>query len=87
MSRIVEDRRAKRVDRRVKDIGPPPGCHERRKRAERRLPAVDEASLSHDEFEQYFGAAKAAGTVNKLGNADQEIDAASEVLDRVRDRF
>lgn len=46
-----EDRRVR--NRRVKDVGPPPGWKERRLSAEKRQPEVGEASL--DEWEALMG--------------------------------
>lgn len=43
-------------DRRKQDIGPPSGLADRRRQAERRLPAAEETELSADEFARYFGA-------------------------------
>lgn len=51
-------------DRRHRDYGPPTGCTERRKHAERRLPVAEETELSAEDFAQLFG------SVAKLGNAD-----------------
>ncbi len=42
-------------ERRGRNMGPPKGWLERRHRAERRLPVVEEASLSDDDFAKYFG--------------------------------
>jgi len=66
-------------DRRLRDYGPPAGCVERRKHAERRLPVTDELELSADDFTKLFG------SVAKLTNSDYQLDAAAQVLDRVRD--
>lgn len=38
------------VDRRFRESNPPSGCCERRKRAERRLPVVEEDSVSEREW-------------------------------------
>jgi hypothetical protein len=46
-----EERRVR--NRRVKDVGPPPGWKERRLSAEKRQPEVEEASL--DEWEALMG--------------------------------
>lgn len=40
----------KNIDRRSKESCPPSGCCERRKRAERRLPTVDENAVSEAEW-------------------------------------
>jgi hypothetical protein len=50
----ANERRA-RVERRQFDFGPPHHCRERRVRVERRLPSVQECSVSKSEFEGYFG--------------------------------
>lgn len=75
------DRRA-RVDRRLRDVGPPGGCCERRRRAERRLAYAEDAALSAEEFASYFGAVARNG-----GNQSGQFDEASEVLARARDRY
>ena len=68
-----------RPERRGRDSGPPTGCIERRRTAERRLPEAGEAELSADDFAKYFGA------VSKAPESNQHLDLASEVFDRVRD--
>lgn len=75
------DRRI-RGDRRARDVGPPKGCGERRRRAERRLPSAEEAALSDEEFASYFGsiARSGAGSVSRF-------DEASEILARARDGY
>jgi hypothetical protein len=42
-------------ERRGRDTGPPKGCFDRRRHAERRLPVAEEAALSDDDFAKYFG--------------------------------
>jgi hypothetical protein len=49
-----QDRRSG-LDRRKRDSGPPNGWADRRKQAERRLPAAEETELSADEFAKLFG--------------------------------
>lgn len=73
------DRRA-RVDRRQRDVGPPGGCNERRRRAERRLAYAEDAALSDDEFASYFGS-----LANGHNKQSREFEEASEVLARARD--
>lgn len=75
------DRRV-RVDRRSRDLGPPKGCGERRRRAERRLPTAEEAALSDDEFSSYFGAIARSG-----GSQASQFDEASEILAKARDGY
>jgi len=53
-----EDRRVK--NRRVKDVGPPPGWKERRHSAEKRQPEVEEVSL--EEWEALMGKSHAQTT-------------------------
>lgn len=67
------------ADRRLRDYGPPAGCTERRKHAERRLPVAGEVELSADDFTKLFG------SVAKLTNSDYQLDSAAQVFDRVRD--
>jgi len=72
--------RTRGPERRKIEAGPPKGCAERRKRAERRLPLANEAEISDDDFVKLFGA------VTKFGNTDQRFDLASQVFERVRDQ-
>lgn len=67
-----------RSDRRQRDAGPPHGCFDRRRRCERRLPNVEEGTLSDAEWQVFFG-----GTVRQTGDA--VADRAAAVFDRVRD--
>ena len=69
------------TERRVEDNGPPSGCCERRKRAERRLPIVEESKLSADDFAKYFAAAAKGEKVNA-----PQCDHAAAVFDRVGKR-
>lgn len=70
------------TDRRQFDFGPPGGWVERRCRAERRLPAAEEAELSADEFAKYFG------SFGKVVSSNANLfDEAAEILDRVRDGY
>lgn len=71
-----------RKERRQFDSGPPPGCFERRRRAERRLPTAEESSISDAEWELYFGSAGTAANT-----ADTMLDHAADVFDKVRDRY
>jgi len=76
------DRRA-RVDRRLRDIGPPSGCCERRRRVERRLAYVEDAALSDEEFASYFGSVVRGHSSSQ----SHQFDEASEVLARARDGY
>jgi hypothetical protein len=69
------------LDRRVLDVGPPLGRNERRTHTERRLPAVEEADISADDFAKYFGSAR------KWAKADRQIyDYLAEVFFRAPGR-
>lgn len=70
------DRRA-RVDRRLRDVGPPSGC------CERRLAYVKDAALSDEEFASYFGSV----VRERSSSQSQKFDEASEVLARARDGY
>jgi hypothetical protein len=74
--------RRTRSDRRQFDSGPPRGCFDRRRHAERRLPTAEESTISDAEWERYFGAAGPASNTT-----DPMLDHAAEVLDKVRDRY
>jgi hypothetical protein len=75
----MSDERRGRLERRGRDIGPPRGCFDRRRNAERRLPEAGEAELSADDFAKYFG------SVTKAAQNIEPLDLAAEVFDRVRD--
>jgi hypothetical protein len=65
------------LDRRVLDVGSPLGWSERRTHTERRLPAVEEADISADDFAKYFGSA------GKRAKADRQLyDYFAEVFSR-----
>lgn len=51
----VKNERRSGTDRRKRDVGPPNGWADRRKLAERRLPAAEETEISADEFARLFG--------------------------------
>lgn len=70
-------------DRRQKDIGPPSGWRDRRRRAERRLPELSEFVLSEIDFQNYFGAARRTATPAAAGILAGEES--FEVFARVRD--
>lgn len=74
--------RRTRSDRRQFDSGPPRGCFDRRRHAERRLPSAEEGTISDAEWERYFGSAGAASTA-----PDPAHDRAAEVLDKVHRRY
>lgn len=76
------DRRA-RVDRRLRDVGPPSGCCERRRRVERRLDYVKDAALSDEEFASYFGSV----VRERSSSQSHQFDEASEILARARDGY
>lgn len=69
-------------ERRGRDMGPPKGCFERRRRCERRLPVAEEAALSDDDFAKYFGNGFSISDKSK-----HKLDQAAEVLGRARDGF
>ena len=69
-------------DRRILESGPPAGWAERRRRVERRLPIAEEAEVSAEDWERFFGAAAAAPPARHKVT----FDLAAEVFDRVRDR-
>lgn len=78
---VTVERRS-RTDRRQFDAGPPRGCFERRRRAERRLPTAEENAISDADWERYFGAAGQASET-----PDAVLDHAADDLDKVRGRF
>ena len=74
MSREQQQRAAS--DRRDDDIGPPAGWKDRRHTTERRIPNVEESSVSEDEWLAYFtphpvdeDAAAHEAAADLLGNA------------------
>jgi hypothetical protein len=74
------DRRA-RNDQRLLDAGPPCGCCERRRRAERRLPTIEENLISDAEWEKLFGGHLRASRDTK------QFEQAAEVFDRARNSY
>lgn len=64
-------------DRRDDDNGPPHGWKDRRRRTERRIPAIEEQTISEDEWEHYFGNRNAAAK-------STESEVAADVFDRAR---
>jgi hypothetical protein len=53
MDELVERRLPR--ERRARDVGPPSGCADRRRVAERRMPSITYCSISDDEWRQLFG--------------------------------
>ena len=72
------DRRA-RDDQRLVDTGPPRGCCERRRRAERRLPSIEESTISDAEWERLFGSHLRDQTAS-----NPLLDQAAEIFDRAK---
>lgn len=71
----VSIERRTRTDRRQRDSGPPTGCSERRRQADRRLPQVVESVFSDAEWEALFGG------MHKSSNVRSDAqDEASDVL-------
>ena len=70
-----------RSDRRERDTGPPRGTIERRRQAERRLPPTNEADMSAEDFEKYFGSSVRATAASDL------LDRAADIFDRARDGY
>lgn len=75
----ASERRAS-SDRRNEDNGPPNGWKDRRRRTERRIPAIEEQTISEDEWARYFG----GGSPVKVEQAPT-VDVAAAVFDKVRD--
>jgi hypothetical protein len=78
----VSVERRMRNERRQRDAGPPGGCSERRRLAERRLPELGESVFSDAEWEKLFG-----GMARKSNTNSDEMDRAADVFDRVRDGY
>ncbi len=70
-------------DRRQKDIGPPSGWRDRRRRAERRLPELSEFVLSEADFQTYFGPHGNCAT--RPGASTLAAENACDVFARIRD--
>ena len=77
----TELERRLRAEQRVIDLGPPKGCCERRKKAERRMPSLQEAAMSDEEWQLYFGT-----KAQPAANHDEKTEQAADVFDRARDR-
>ena len=67
-------------ERRHSDYGPPEACCERRRRTERRLPELIEATISDSDWEKLFGRTPVVST-----NRGDALDLAAEVFGRARD--
>jgi hypothetical protein len=76
--------RRTRHDRRMVDCSPPQGWKDRRRTAERRIPALVEHEVSDAEWALYFGGITKAPAQTLVTNTLQ-LDQASEVLNRIRD--
>lgn len=70
------------ADRRQDEIGPPSGWKDRRRRTERRIPALDECEVSESEWLAYFGGTSKP-SIATGGVISSEL--ASEVFDRIRE--
>lgn len=66
-------------DRRDDDCGPPSGWKERRRKAERRIPAVEETDMTEAEWLSYFGSEKSAETPST-----ETHEIAAEILGKAR---
>lgn len=77
-----ESERRDCADRRQDEIGPPRGWKDRRRRTERRIPALAEYEVSESEWLAYFGSA-GRPAITAGGIASGEL--ASEVFDRIRE--
>ncbi len=71
-----------RIEQRQRDIGPPKTCGERRKKAERRLPSLEEAEMSDSEWQLYFGNLQKPSVIN-----DARMEHAAAIFGRARDGF
>ncbi len=79
----MQERRNTRSDRRIEDIGPPNGWRDRRKRVERRIPAMEEIEVSDAEWAKYFG--EAARQVAAAALIARHEHVGAEIFGRVRD--
>ena len=50
-----KDKRKLPEDRRIEDVGPPPGWRDRRKGVERRIPVTEEVDVTDSQWATYFG--------------------------------
>ena len=71
------DRRA-RNEQRLYDAGPPHNCCERRRRAERRLPEIEENVIPDAEWEKFFG------RHSRVSSETQQLEQAADIFDRAR---
>lgn len=68
-------------DRRSAELGPPHGWRDRRRRTERRIPAIEETEISEDEWLLYFGNKPIKPAPD---GASAHAEAASSVFDKIR---
>jgi hypothetical protein len=66
-------------DRRDEDRGPPCGWKDRRRKAERRIPTVEETDMSESQWLNYFGRSLEENTENR-----QSQEAAADIFDKHR---
>ena len=66
-------------DRRDDDLGPPCGWKERRRNTERRIPTVEEQTMTEEEWLSYFSPAAADDT-----DTAQTSEAAADILGKAR---
>lgn len=57
-------------DRRKEDKGPPEGWTERRRSVERRLPVVEEMTIPHSLWQEYFASYVGGLIAREAGNID-----------------
>lgn len=66
-------------DRRDDDLGPPCGWKERRHNTERRIPTVEEQTMTEEEWLSYFSPTAADGA-----DGGKASEAAADILGKVR---
>lgn len=71
----------KKEDRRKVNLGPPPGCEERRKNPDRRVGHTHEVELSEEEWKAYFGTVPKQGAPDGAGDAGQDSPASGHAAD------
>ena len=77
MNKEIKERAT--ADRRDDDLGPPDGWKNRRSHTERRIPSVEEQTMTEAEWLDYFGPPAA-----KKADTEEATETAAAILGRAR---
>lgn len=63
----------RKTDRRCREVGPPAGCFERRKKAERRLPVVEEGTVTEAEWFRRMTIFRSKHQAQRLADLEKQL--------------